>query len=125
MTRPNFPRFDPDDFETLRGQTAIVRRIVDEQLARLKADALNYESVEEVFRMEIQPQAYGLAEAMLHHVPDNDPRIMMDIRMGDFRSFKSDDIMMIDLPLSKATGREQLRTISDKLQALTGYLPKS
>ena len=80
---------------------------------------------EEVFRTEFQPQAYGLAEAMLHHVPNNDPRIMMDIGMGDFRSFKSDDVMMIDLPLSKATDREQLRTISDKLQALTGYLPKS
>ena len=120
-----FPRFDPNDFETLRGQTAIVRVVVDEQRARLQADASNFESVEEVFRTQIQPQAYGLAEAMLHHVPDNDPRIMIEIRMGNFRRFKSDDITMIDWPLSKETGTEHLRTISEKLEALTGYLPKT
>src|SRR6202040_1142910 len=101
MTRPNFPRFDPNDLQTLRGQTAFVCRTVDEQLARLKADASNYESVEEVFRTEIQPQAYVLAEAMLHHVPTGDPRLRVEIQMGDFRSFKSDDIMMIERPLSK------------------------
>jgi hypothetical protein len=125
MTRTDFPQFDPNDFETLRGQTAIVLGVVDEQLARLKADVSNYESVEEVFRTEIQPQAHGLAEAMLCHVPNNDPRIMIEIRMGDFRYFKSDDIMMIDWPMSKETGTEHLRTISEKLEALVGYLPKS
>jgi len=125
MIRWDFPRFDPNDFEALRGQTAIVRRVVDEQRARLEADSSNFESVEEVFRTQIQPRAYGLAKAMLHHVPDNDPRIMMEIRMGDFRRFKSDDIVMIDWPLSKETGTEHLRTILEKLEALVGYLPKS
>jgi hypothetical protein len=33
--------------------------------------------------------------------------------------------MMIDWPLSKATGSEHLRTISGKLEAVVGYLPNS
>jgi hypothetical protein len=118
------PRFDPNDGETIRSQVGAICQMLEDEIAKLKAGTAGFEIVEEVYRTQIQPRAYALAEAMLHHVPDNDPRIMMIVRMGDFRSFQSDDMTMIDLSLSEETAESHLWIIVDKLRALTGYLPK-
>jgi hypothetical protein len=65
-----------------------------------------------------------LAEALLRYVPDNDPRLMMVCRVGNLRTFKSDDVTAIEHPLSETTISTHLGLILKKLRDLLGYLPK-
>jgi hypothetical protein len=61
---------------------------------------------------------------MLRYVPDNDPRLMMVSRIGDLRTVKSNEVNIIECPLTEAVTKTHLSTVLKKLLELTRYLPR-
>ena len=88
---------DPSTPNAVRLQTDGLCSQLDVLVRRLDEGILRAEDLQEDFDRLYRPDALALAEAMLHYVPDHDPKIMMAARVGNIRSFKSDDIATIDM----------------------------
>ena len=116
--------YDPTNLQVVRLQTEGLCRQLEELTRRLTQCTLQPEDLEEDFDRLYQPDALALAEAMLHHVPDHDPRIVMVTRFGNLRTFKSDDIETISVPFMSVIASTQLMTIARLLRELARYLPQ-
>jgi hypothetical protein len=114
---------NPEDPERLRSDT---KRLCDElELNRKNLDSgeLTFKEIKKLYDSRYRSKARALAEAMLCYVPDNDPRLMMVSRIGTLRTFKSNDVTMIEYPLSEQVASAHLDTVLKLLRSLTGYLP--
>ena len=118
----NRRHFDHQDHRFLRTRTAALCQEIEYLIRRLETGA-PFKDIEKTFRADTQPVAYGLAEAILHHVPDDDPRFMVRRHIGQTKEMVSDDLTLIDQQLNSQTALTHLKDIVNKLQALTGYLP--
>jgi Tfp pilus assembly protein PilN len=123
MLRDIYPPYDPDDAALLRSETAAVCRELEQDIDRLENDQTAFEDVDRLYRQVHQLKAAALATAMLHHVPDNDPRLMMITKSGNVQTFKSDDLTTIACSLIEEAAATQLATIVQMLRQLTTYLP--
>ena len=119
----NRRHFDPQDTRFLRARTAAICQEIQHFIHQLETGG-DFNSIDEDFRADTQPVAYGLAEAMLHYVPDNDPRFMVRRQIGKTKELVSDDLTLIAERLNPETAVTHLKTVMKKLQSLTGYLPK-
>jgi hypothetical protein len=117
--------YDPSTPDVMRLQTDSLCHQLDVLVRKLDDGTLKAEDLQQDFNSSYRPDAVALAEAMLHYVPDHDPRIMMVAGVGNFRSFKSDDMTTIDMALMPEIAATQIRTITKMLRELTTYLPSN
>ncbi len=61
---------------------------------------------------------------VLHHVPDEDPRLMNLSGADNFRAFLSDDVAMVERSLTSGVAATQLKMVRRSLEELIGYLPE-
>jgi len=109
--------------DRVRSSTETLCRELEKHLDEFKQGNLSFAEIKKLYDFHYRSKARALVEAMLQYVPDNDPRLMMVSRIGNLRSFKSDDVTMIEHPLSEAVTTTHLGTVLKKLRDLTSYLP--
>lgn len=114
----------PEDPDRLRSETEALCSELQQHLTKFNAKELTFPQIKKLYDFTYRSRARALAEAMLCYVPHNDPRLMMVSRVGNLRTFKSDDVTAIEHPLSEATSSTHLGLILKKLRDLLGYLPK-
>jgi hypothetical protein len=116
--------FDPSDIATIRSESVAIQSRIEDLLSSIEDNPEGFDVVETAYRTQLQPTIIGLVEAMLHYVPNEDPRIMIEFASGNFRRFKSDDATVAACPLCKETAEVHLHVISEKLEQLAAYLPR-
>jgi bifunctional DNA-binding transcriptional regulator/antitoxin component of YhaV-PrlF toxin-antitoxin module len=116
---------NPEDPDRVRSATETLCHELEQYLAEFKQGGLTFAEIKRLYDSHYRSKARALAEAMLHYVPDNDPRLMMVSRIGNLRTFKSNDVTMIECLLSESVITTHLGTVLKKLRELTKYLPKS
>jgi hypothetical protein len=115
--------FDPYDAPTIRREVEWLIREVERLTDRLRSGRTSFGTVSEEYRDRYQPVARGLVQAMLHHVPDDDPRIHVTSRLGSQRTFTSLDITAVEKPLREDMAVSDLENVVAKLRRLLRYLP--
>ena len=116
---------NPEDPERLRSDTSRLCDELELHLAEFDRGELTFPEANKLYDSRYRSKARALAEAMLRYVPDNDPRLMMVSRIGNLRTFKSDDVTMIEYPLSEPLTSVHLNIVLKKLRDLIGYLPSA
>lgn len=111
------------DAHTIRAQTTALCEEMEGHLTEFEQGKLPFNELRTLYDDNYRSRARALAEAMLYYVPDSDPRLMMVSHVGDLRTFKSDDVSIIEAPISEGVASVHLHMVLRKLLDLTRYLP--
>ena len=112
-----------DSTSALKSQTDLLCASLKELENGLIARTVSYDDAQRLWNSTYRPQARRLAEAMVAHVPNGDPRIFVQSQIGNQRILQSDAINCIESPFSKDSAETQLLTVHNQLRDLTKYLP--
>ena len=105
---------------TLRTETEALCLDIEKLNRQLKAMA--FDDAKQLWEATYRPKARSFAEAMLSYAANDDPRIHVEMRVGNARILKASVLACIEAPFSEQTAWAHLDTVTRELRGLMNDL---
>jgi hypothetical protein len=91
---------------------------LDRLRQNLDANAVEFDDAERLWLSTYRPKARKVADALLSHLPDGDPRFVTNFRLGNLRIGYADVVTCIETPFCVSTASAHLATVRSQLRKL-------